>query len=159
LDLEESFVTDTKGEGIMNHSFLEYRPYSGVVESRTQGALISMDSGKAVAFALYNLQARGKLFIEPQTQVYNGMIIGENARPGDLEVNPLKGKQLTNMRSAGADDAIKLVPPKKMGLEQAMEWIEDDELVEVTPLNIRIRKKYLDPAKRRRLLRDKKNAK
>ncbi len=153
------FLTDTKGEGIMNHSFLEYRPYSGVVESRTQGALISMDSGKAVAFALYNLQARGKLFIEPQTQVYNGMIIGENARPGDLEVNPLKGKQLTNMRSAGADDAIKLVPPKKMGLEQAMEWIEDDELVEVTPLNIRIRKKYLDPAKRRRLLRDKKNAK
>ena len=158
IGFRSEFLTDTKGEGVMNHSFLEYRPYTGTVESRTQGALISMDNGEAVAFSLYNLQARGILFIEPQAKVYNGMVIGESARPGDLEVNPLKGKQLTNMRSAGADDAIKLVPPRKMTLEQAMEWIEDDELVEVTPENIRIRKKHLDPAARRRAQRDRKNA-
>ncbi len=158
IGFRSEFLTDTKGEGVMNHSFLEYRPYTGTVESRTQGALVSMDNGEAVAFSLYNLQARGILFIEPQAKVYNGMVIGESARPGDLEVNPLKGKQLTNMRSAGADDAIKLVPPRKLTLEQAMEWIEDDELVEVTPENIRIRKKHLDPAARRRSQRDKKNA-
>jgi GTP-binding protein len=158
IGFRSEFLTDTKGEGVMNHSFLEYRPYTGTVESRTQGALISMDNGEAVAFSLYNLQARGVLFIKPQAKVYNGMVIGESARPGDLEVNPLKGKQLTNMRSAGADDAIKLVPPREMTLEQAMEWIEDDELVEVTPENIRIRKKHLDPAARRRAARDKKNA-
>ena len=158
IGFRSEFLTDTKGEGVMNHSFLEYRPYTGTVESRTQGALVSMDNGEAVAFSLYNLQARGTLFIGPQEKVYNGMVIGENARPGDLEVNPLKGKQLTNMRSAGADDAIKLVPPRRMTLEQAMEWIEEDELVEVTPQNIRIRKKHLDPAARRRALRDKKAA-
>jgi len=158
IGFRSEFLTDTKGEGIMNHSFLEYRPYTGTVESRTQGALISMDNGEAVAFSLYNLQARGTLFIKPQDKVYNGMVIGESARPGDLEVNPLKGKQLTNMRSSGADDAIKLVPPRVMTLESAMEWIEDDELIEVTPLSIRIRKKHLDPVQRRRALRDKKNA-
>ncbi len=158
IGFRSEFLTDTKGEGIMNHSFLEYRPYTGTVESRTQGALISMDNGEAVAFSLYNLQARGTLFIKPQDKVYNGMVIGEHARPGDLEVNPLKGKQLTNMRSAGADDAIKLVPPRTMTLESAMEWIEDDELIEVTPQSIRIRKKHLDPVERRRALRDKKNA-
>jgi len=158
IGFRSEFLTDTKGEGVMNHSFLEYRAYTGGVESRTQGALVSMDNGEAVAFSLYNLQARGTLFIKPQDKVYNGMVIGENARPGDLEVNPLKGKQLTNMRSAGADDAIKLVPPRQMTLEQAMEWIEDDELVEVTPQNIRIRKKHLDPTMRRRSIRDKKNA-
>jgi len=157
IGFRSEFLTDTKGEGIMNHSFLEY-PYTGTVESRTQGALISMDNGEAVAFSLYNLQARGTLFIKPQDKVYNGMVIGEHARPGDLEVNPLKGKQLTNMRSAGADDAIKLVPPRTMTLESAMEWIEDDELIEVTPQSIRIRKKHLDPVERRRALRDKKNA-
>ncbi|ADV47357.1 translational GTPase TypA [Nitratifractor salsuginis] len=158
IGFRSEFLTDTKGEGVMNHSFLEYRPYTGSVESRTQGALVSMDNGVAVAFSLFNLQARGTLFIEPQAKVYNGMVIGESARPGDLEVNPLKGKQLTNMRTSGADDAIKLVPPRKMTLEQAMEWIEDDELVEVTPENIRIRKKYLDSAARRRAARDKKAA-
>jgi GTP-binding protein len=158
IGFRSEFLTDTKGEGIMNHSFLEYRPYSGTVTSRTQGALVSMDDGEAVAFSLYNLQARGTLFIGPQEKVYNGMVIGENARPGDLEVNPLKGKQLTNMRSAGSEDAIKLVPPRRMTLEAAMEWIEEDELIEVTPENIRIRKRYLDPAQRRRALRDKKNA-
>jgi GTP-binding protein len=156
IGFRSEFLTDTKGEGVMNHSFLEYRPYSGVVESRTQGALVSMVDGEAVAYALYNLQSRGTLFIKPQDKVYNGMVIGENSRPGDLEVNPLKAKQLTNMRSSGADDAIKLVPPRAMTLESALEWIEDDELVEITPKNIRIRKKHLNEADRRRALRDKK---
>ena len=157
IGFRSEFLTDTKGEGIMNHSFLEYRPYSGSVESRTQGALVSMENGEAVAFSLANLQARGILFIKPQDKVYNGMVIGESARPGDLEVNPLKGKQLTNMRSAGADEAVKLTPPRVMSLEAAMEWIEDDELIEVTPQSIRIRKKYLDPTQRRRLAREKKS--
>jgi len=158
IGFRSEFLTDTKGEGIMNHSFIEYRPYSGVVQSRTQGALISMDNGEAVAFSIFNLQARGIMFIKPQDKVYNGMVIGESARPGDLEVNPLKGKQLTNMRTSGADDAIKLVPPRPVTLESAMEWIEDDELIEVTPENIRIRKRYLDPNMRKRVQRDKKNA-
>jgi len=158
IGFRSEFLTDTKGEGIMNHSFIEYRPYSGTVDSRTQGALVSMDSGVAVAFSLYNLQARGVLFIKPQDKVYDGMVIGESARPGDLEVNPLKGKQLTNMRTSGADDAIKLVPPREMSLEASMEWIEDDELIEITPESIRIRKKYLNSTDRRKLARDKKSA-
>ncbi len=156
IGFRSEFLTDTKGEGIMNHSFLEYRPYSGSVEHRTQGALVSMDDGEAVAYALFNLQNRGELFIKPQDKVYNGMVIGEHSRPGDLEVNPLKAKHLTNMRAAGADEAIKLVPPRELALESALEWIEDDELVEVTPKNIRIRKKYLDPALRRKAAREKK---
>ncbi len=157
IGFRSEFLTDTKGEGIMNHSFLEYRPYSGSVEHRTQGALVSMDEGEAVAYALFNLQNRGELFIKPQDKVYNGMVIGEHSRPGDLEVNPLKAKHLTNMRAAGADDAIKLVPPRELTLESALEWIEDDELVEVTPKSIRIRKKYLDPALRRKAVREKKS--
>ncbi len=144
------FLTDTKGEGIMNHSFLEYRPYSGIVETRSNGALISMENGDAVAYSLNNIQERGVLFIGPQTKVYMGMIIGEHSRPNDLDVNPIKGKNLTNMRASGSDDAIKLVPPRNLSLEKALEWIEDDELLEITPLNIRIRKKELDPSKRKR---------
>ncbi|WP_295420131.1 translational GTPase TypA [Sulfurovum sp.] len=159
IGFRNEFLTDTKGEGIMNHSYLEYRPYTGTVESRTPGALVSMDNGEAVAFSIFNLQARGTLFIKPQDKVYSGMVIGESARPGDLDVNPLKGKQLTNMRTSGADDAIKLVPPREITLESAMEWIEDDELIEITPESIRIRKKSLDPVVRKRLARDKKNAK
>jgi GTP-binding protein len=159
IGFRSEFLTDTKGEGIMNHSFIEYRPYSGIVISRTPGALVSMDNGEAVAFSIFNLQARGTMFINPQDKVYNGMVIGESARPGDLEVNPLKGKQLTNMRTSGADEAIKLVPPRIMSLEAAMEWIEEDELIEVTPESIRIRKKDLDPVARRRRTRDMKNAK
>jgi GTP-binding protein len=159
IGFRNEFLTDTKGEGIMNHSYLEYRPYSGTVESRTPGALVSMDDGEAVAFSIFNLQSRGVMFISPQDKVYSGMVIGESARPGDLDVNPLKGKQLTNMRTSGADDAIKLVTPRKVTLESAMEWIEDDELIEITPLSIRIRKKSLDPVVRKRAARDKKNAK
>jgi len=159
IGFRNEFLTDTKGEGIMNHSYLDYRPYTGVVESRTPGALVSMDNGEAVAFSIFNLQARGTMFISPQEKVYSGMVIGESARPGDLDVNPLKGKALTNMRTSGADDAIKLVPPRPISLESAMEWIEDDELVEITPISIRIRKKSLDPVTRKRAARDKKNAK
>jgi GTP-binding protein len=159
IGFRSEFLTDTKGEGVMNHSFLEFRPYSGHVESRTQGALVSMEDGEAVGFALYNLQSRGVLFIKPQDKVYNGMVIGEHSRPGDLEVNPIKTKHLTNMRAAGSEDAIKLVPPRILTLEGALEWIEDDELVEVTPKSIRIRKKFLDPAQRRRVQREKKRSK
>jgi GTP-binding protein len=144
------FLTDTKGEGVMNHSFLEYRPQVSGVETRSNGALISTESGEAVAYSLNSLQARGILFVSPQAKVYPGIIIGEHTRPNDLDVNPIKGKNLTNVRSSGADEAIKLVPPKLMSLEQALEWIEDDELLEVTPKNIRIRKRELNPALRRR---------
>ncbi len=144
------FLTATKGEGVLNHSFLEFRPLSGSVEHRTNGALISMENGTALAYSLFNLQDRGVLFIKPQDKVYVGMIIGEHSRPNDLDVNPIKGKQLTNVRAAGSDDAIKLIPPREMSLEKALEWIEDDELVEVTPKNIRLRKKILDPTKRKR---------
>ncbi|MCV6607973.1 MAG: translational GTPase TypA [Campylobacterales bacterium] len=150
IGMRTQFLTDTKGEGVMNHSFLEYRPATGTVESRMPGALVSMESGEALGYSLFNLQERGDLFIEPQTKVYVGMIIGENARPNDLDVNPIKGKQLSNVRSSGADEAIKLVPPRDMSLEIALEWIEDDELVEVTPQNIRVRKKMLDPTQRKR---------
>ncbi len=159
IGFRNEFLTDTKGEGIMNHSYLEYRPYSGTVESRTAGALVSMDSGEAVAFSIFNLQSRGVLFIKPQDKIYAGMVIGESARPGDLDVNPLKGKQLSNMRTSGADEAIKLITPRPVTLESAMEWIEDDELIEVTPLSVRIRKRSLDANERKRSVRDKKNAK
>jgi GTP-binding protein len=144
------FLTDTKGEGVMNHSFIEFRPYSGNVESRQYGALISTENGIALGYSLFNLQDRGSMFIGPQAKVYEGMIIGEHSRDNDLDVNPIKGKQQTNIRSAGADDAIKLVPPRDMNLEKALEWIEDDELLEVTPENIRIRKRYLSATERRR---------
>jgi len=147
------FLTDTKGEGVMNHSFLEFRPLSGEVEHRKNGALISMEGGTAMGYSLFSLQERGNLFIDVQVKVYCGMIIGEHARPNDLDVNPIKGKAQSNVRSSGADEAIKLVPPRKMNLELALEWIENDELVEVTPINIRIRKKFLDPTQRKRMSR------
>lgn len=144
------FLTDTKGEGVMNHSFLEFRPYTGSVESRQYGALISMEDGVTLAYSLFNLQDRGVLFVAPQVKTYKGMIIGEHSRSNDLDVNPIKGKAQSNVRSSGADEAIKLVPPREMNLERALEWIEDDELLEVTPVNIRIRKKWLDPTDRKR---------
>lgn len=151
IGYRSEFLTDTKGEGVMNHSFLEFRPFSGSVESRSNGALISMENGDATAFSLFNIQERGVLFIAPQTKVYVGMVIGEHSRDNDLDVNPIKSKHLTNMRASGSDDAIKLVPPRELTLERALEWIEDDEILEITPLNIRIRKKYLDPTQRKRM--------
>ncbi len=147
------FLTDTKGEGVMNHSFLEFRPFSGAVESRSYGALISMTDGETLAFSLFGIQDRGVLFIGVQTKVYEGMIIGEHSRSNDLVVNPIKGKAQSNVRSSGADEAIKLVPPRDMSLERALEWIEDDELLEITPKSIRIRKKFLSENERKRASR------
>ena len=157
IGMRTEFLTDTKGEGVMNHSFLEFRPVSGAIVKRNNGALISIEDGQTVAFSLFNLQERGVLFVKPNDKVYSGMVIGEHARPNDLEVNPIKTKHLTNMRSSGADEAIKLVPPRELTLEGALEWIEDDELVEITPKTIRIRKRYLDPNIRKKMAREAKN--
>ena len=144
------FLTDTRGTGIMNRVFHGYTPYKGPISGRRSGVLISNSDGNAVAYALWNLEERGVLFVEPGTPVYLGMVIGENSRPGDLEVNPTKAKQLSNVRASGKDDAIKLTPPRRMSLEQALAYIEDDELVEVTPQSIRLRKRLLDPNERKR---------
>jgi GTP-binding protein len=153
------FLTDTKGEGVMNHSFLEFRPHSGSVTSRMNGALVSTELGEAVAFSIFNLQDRGTLFISPQTKVYAGMVIGEHARANCLDVNPVKAKAQSNVRSSGADEAIKIITPRDMSLEHALEWIEDDELVEVTPISIRVRKRELDAGIRRRNDKSKKDMK
>jgi len=150
IGIRTEFLTDTKGEGVMNHSFLEFRPYSGVVESRKNGALVSMENGEALGYSIFNLQERGAMYIKPQDKVYVGMVIGIHSKDNDLDVNPIKGKALTNVRASGSDDAIKLVPSKTLTLESALEWIEEDELVEVTPISIRIRKKQLDPTLRKR---------
>jgi GTP-binding protein len=158
IGYRNEFLTDTKGEGVMNHSFLEFRPYSGAVTSRKNGALVSMEQGEAVAYSIFNLQDRGIMFIKPQDKVYNGMVIGEHSRENDLDVNPIKAKQQSNVRSSGADEAIKIIPHKEMSLELALEWIEDDEIVEITPKNIRIRKRELDMTLRRRAAKNKKNA-
>ncbi len=145
------FLTDTRGTGVMNRVFEEYAPYAGPIEGRIKGALISSEDGEAVAFALWGLEDRGKLFVMPQTKVYQGMIIGEHSRDNDLDVNPIKTKKLTNIRAAGKDDAIKLSPITPMTLEQAIAYIQNDELVEVTPKSIRLRKKALIPHERKKL--------
>ena len=144
------FLSDTRGTGIMNRLFDSYGPHKGQITGRQNGVLISMEQGEAVAYALNALEDRGILFISPGEPLYQGMVIGENAKPQDLEVNPLKSKQLTNFRASGKDDAIRLTPPKRMTLEQAIAYIDDDELVEVTPKSIRIRKRFLDPHERKR---------
>jgi len=144
------FLSDTRGTGIMNRLFDSYGPYKGRIEGRQNGVLISMEAGEAAAYALNMLEERGQLFIAPQTKLYEGMIIGENAKPGDLEVNPMKSKQLTNFRASGKDEGIRLTPPRRMTLEQAIAYIDDDEMVEVTPESIRLRKAYLDPNERKR---------
>lgn len=150
IGIRTEFLTETKGEGVMNHSFLEFRPYSGTVESRKYGALVSMEAGEAVGYSIFNLQDRGIMFVKPQDKVYVGMVIGQHAKDNDLDVNPTKGKQQSNVRSSGADEAIKLVPPRTMSLENALEWIEEDEAVEVTPISVRVRKRELDPTVRKR---------
>ncbi|WP_071798786.1 translational GTPase TypA [Natronohydrobacter thiooxidans] len=144
------FMTDTRGTGVLNRVFHEWAPYKGTIPGRREGVLISMEDGTAVAYALWNLEERGRMFINPQDPVYQGMIIGEHSRDNDLEVNPLKGKKLTNVRASGTDDAVKLTPPVIMSLEQAIAYIDDDELVEVTPSAIRLRKRFLDPHERKR---------
>ena len=150
IGIRTEFLTETKGEGVMNHSFLEFRPHSGTVESRKYGALVSMENGEAVGYSIFNLQDRGVMFIKPQDKVYNGMVVGQHAKGNDLDINPIKAKQQSNVRSSGADEAIKLIPPRVMSLENALEWIEEDELVEVTPVSIRVRKRDLDPNIRKR---------
>jgi GTP-binding protein len=147
------FLSDTRGTGIMNRLFEKYGPHKGPIEGRINGVLISNSTGDAVGYALGGLEERGELFIQPQAKVYEGMVIGENAKPDDLEVNPLKSKQLTNFRSTGKDDALKLTPPRIMTLEQAIAYIDDDEMVEVTPKTIRLRKALLDPHERKKAKR------
>jgi GTP-binding protein len=144
------FLTDTRGTGMMNRLFLGYRPWAGPIEGRRNGSLISNSDGEAIQYALFYLQERGTLFVDPGVKVYVGMILGEHSRDNDLEVNPIKEKKLTNIRAAGKDEALLLIPPRKMSLEQAIAYIEDDELVEVTPGAIRLRKRHLDPHERKR---------
>jgi GTP-binding protein len=148
------FLSDTRGTGIMNRLFEKYGPYKGPIQGRQNGVLISMEKGAAVAYALNALEDRGVLFISPGDMLYEGMIIGENAKPQDLEVNPLKSKQLTNFRASGPkDESIRLTPPRRMSLEQAIAYIQDDELVEVTPKVVRLRKRFLDPHERKKASR------
>ena len=147
------FLSDTRGTGIMNRLFEKYGPHKGAIEGRANGVLISNSTGDAVGYALNALEDRGILFVKPQDKVYEGMVIGENAKPDDLEVNPLKSKQLTNFRSTGKDDAIRLTPPTIMSLEQAIAYIDDDEMVEVTPQSIRLRKAILCPNERKKAKR------
>ncbi|PTE22108.1 translational GTPase TypA [Cereibacter changlensis JA139] len=144
------FLTDTRGTGVLNRVFHEWAPHKGPIEGRRAGVLISMESGTSVAYAMWKLEDRGHFFIGVQEAVYTGMIIGEHNRDNDLEVNPLKGKQLTNVRASGTDEAVRLTTPVRLSLEQAIAYIDDDELVEVTPKNIRMRKRYLDPHERKR---------
>ena len=144
------FLTDTRGTGVLNRIFHGWTPHKGAIQGRRQGVLISMENGVSVAYALWNLEERGRLFIGPQEQIYEGMIIGEHSRDNDLEVNPLKGKKLTNVRASGTDEAVRLTPHVKMSLEEAIAYIDDDELVEVTPKIIRLRKRHLDPHERKR---------
>ena len=144
------FLTDTSGTGVMSRLFHAYLPYKGALEGRRNGVLVSTASGPAVAYALWNLEERGQMFVTPGTEVYQGMIVGAHARDNDLDVNPLKGKQLTNIRTTSKDEAVRLVPPVQMTLEQAIAYIEEDELVEVTPKSIRLRKRLLDPNDRKR---------
>jgi GTP-binding protein len=146
-------ITESRGTAAFSSRFSHYDVFLGQISNRINGVLVSMIDGVAVAYALWQLEERGKIFIEPGTKVYKGMIIGEHSREGDLEVNPCKEKKLTNVRASGSDEAIRLTPPTKLNLEQAIEYIEDDELVEVTPLNIRLRKKYLDPNERKKMSR------
>jgi GTP-binding protein len=147
------FLTDTRGEGILHHRFSGYAPWAGEIETRERGVMVSMAEGQSVAYALWNLQERGILFIGPGIDVYEGMIIGEVARAGDLEVNVMKGKKLTNIRAAGADESIQLEPPRLLTLESALEFIADDELVEVTPTAIRLRKRFLKAHERKKAAR------
>jgi GTP-binding protein len=150
IGYQSELLTDTRGTAVMNRLFHAWEPFKGEIAGRTNGVLISNEAGEAVAYALWNLEDRGPMIIDPGTKVYQGMIVGIHSRDNDLEVNVLKGKKLSNVRSAGKDEAVKLTPPVRMTLERALSWIEDDELVEVTPKSIRLRKRFLDPHERKR---------
>jgi GTP-binding protein len=147
------FLTDTRGTGVLNRVFHSWAPHKGPIPGRRAGVLISMEDGESVAYALWNLEDRGRMFIGAQEKVYRGMIIGEHSRDNDLEVNPLKGKKLTNIRASGSDEAVRLTTPVTMSLEEAIAYIDDDELVEVTPGSVRLRKRHLDPHERKRAAR------
>ncbi|MGD1925501.1 MAG: translational GTPase TypA [Paracoccaceae bacterium] len=147
------FLTDTRGTGVLNRVFHGWAPYKGAIPGRRRGVLISMEDGDSVAYALFNLEDRGKMFIGAGEKVYQGMVVGEHSRNNDLEVNPLKGKKLTNVRASGKDDAVVLTTPVRLSLEEAIAYINDDELVEVTPRSVRLRKRYLDPHERKRQAR------
>jgi GTP-binding protein len=151
IGYQSRFMTQTRGTGVMNRTFHSYGPFKSGITGRINGALISMETGPAVAFAIFNLQERGEMFIGHNTEVYKGMICGEHSRDNDLEVNFLKGKKLTNMRTQGTDENVILTPPRQMSLEEKMTYINDDEVLEVTPKNLRLRKKYLDPHERKRM--------
>jgi GTP-binding protein len=150
IGYQGELLTDTRGTAVLNRLFHSYAPYKGPIAGRANGVLISNDDGEAVAYALWNLEDRGPMMIEPGWKVYRGMIVGEHTRDNDLEVNVLKGKKLTNIRAAGKDEAVRLTPPIRMTLERALAWVADDELVEVTPKSIRLRKAILDPNERKR---------
>ena len=150
IGYQSRFMTETKGTGVINRVFNGYEEFKGDIIEKRNGALISKETGSAVAFAIFNLQERGIMFVEPQTKIYKGMVVGENSRENDLEINLLKGKQLTNIRASGSDKAITLIPPLKMSLEQMISYIREDELLEVTPKNLRLRKKFLDPHLRKK---------
>jgi GTP-binding protein len=158
IGYQSQFMTDTRGTGVMNRLYHSYGPYKGDIGGRRNGALISTDKGAAVAYAIFNLQDRGIMFIEPGDAVYQGMIVGEHSRDNDLDINVLKAKQLSNVRAAGKDDALTLVPPRKMTLEQMIAYINDDELVEVTPKSLRLRKYHLVPHERERAAKQSKAA-
>ena len=150
IGLRSKALTASQGEAIVSHLFDHYEPFKGPIPSRTNGTMVSMAQGKAIPFAIDGLQQRGEFFIEPGVDCYEGMIVGEHCKEGDLVVNVQRAKQLTNLRAAGSDRNMKIAPPRKMSLEQALEYIEDDELVEVTPKNIRLRKFFLTELERRR---------
>jgi GTP-binding protein len=150
IGLRSEVLTDTRGTAVMTHTFHEYAPFKGDIPGRKNGVLIAMEHGETTGYALDALQPRGILFLPPGVEVYGGMLIGQHAKDNDLDVNPCKGKKLTNVRASGTDDAVKLAPPRVLTLEQALEFIDDDELVEVTPKSIRLRKKELDPNRRKR---------
>lgn len=150
IGYRSAFITNTKGEGVMVRSFEDYKPYVGELQTRKNGVLVSMENGKSLGFSLFNLQDRGQLIVGPAVDIYQGMIVGIHSRDNDLDVNPCKNKQLTNTRASGSDDAIALVPPRTFTLEEALEFINDDEYVEVTPTDIRLRKAILNPDERRR---------
>ena len=153
IGYQSRFLTSTRGTGVMNRIFHSYALHKGAIQGRHNGVLVSNDQGQAVAYALFNLQERGVMFINPQDDVYQGMVIGENSRDNDLDVNVLKGKKLTNVRASGSDDAVVLTPPRRMSLEEMMAYINDDELLEVTPDSLRLRKRYLIPHERKKAAR------
>jgi len=158
IGFRAEFMTQTRGTGILHHNFHGYEPFRGEIAHRTKGAIVAMETGEAVAYALWKLQERSAFFLEPGTRVYAGMVVGENSREQDMTVNVCKTKHLTNMRASGADEAIRLEPPRLLTLEQAIEWIGNDELVEVTPKSIRVRKRQLDAAQRARSAKKKPDA-